>query len=134
MKSLRPITILAVGLPLAGVAVSAGATILVPGVLTARGILTWFVVGAFLGAVILAPIAAVEAFRARLISLLGPHAHEIWWYVSITMAVAFGYVLAVMRRGSFDGFFWLAVAVLFTGAMLKMAMQILYRPGSRSAA
>jgi hypothetical protein len=134
MKSLRPITILAVGPPLAGVAVSAVAAILVPGVLTARGILTWFLAGAFSGAVILAPIAAVEAFRARFISLLGPHEHQIWWYVSITMAVAFGYMLAVMRRGSFDGFFWLAAAVLFTGAVLKMAIQILYRPGSRRAA
>jgi hypothetical protein len=50
------------------------------------------------------------------------------------MAVAFGYMLAVMRRGGFDGFFWLAIAVLFTGAMLKMAMQILYRSGNGSAA
>jgi len=133
MKSLRPITILTVGPPLAGVAVSAVATILVPGAWTARGILIWFVGGAFLVAVILAPIAAVEAFRARLIDLLGPYAQQIWWYASISMAIAFGYMLAVMQRGSFDAFSWLAVAVLFTGAMLKMAMEILYEPGSSSA-
>jgi hypothetical protein len=134
MKSLPPITVVALGPPLAGIAVSAVAAVLVPGVWTARGILIWFVAGAFLGVVVLAPVAAVEAFRARLIYLLGTHVQQIWWYVSLSMAVAFGYMLAVMRRGSFDGFFWLAVAVLFTGAILKMAMQILYKTRSRSAA
>jgi hypothetical protein len=134
MKSLRPITILAVGPPLAGVAVSAVAAILVPGACTVRGILIWFVTGSTLGAVILGPIATVEAFRARLAYLLGPHANQIWWHVSIGMAIAFGYMLGVMPRGGFDGFFWLAIAVLFTGAMLKMAMEILHKPGSLSDA
>jgi hypothetical protein len=135
MKSLQPITILAVGPPLAGVAVSIVASILVPGVWTAPRILFWFVAGAILGAVIFAPIAAAEAeaFRARLIYLLGPHRHQIWWYVSISMTVAFGYMLAVPERGSSNGFFWLAVAVLFTDTMLTMALQILYERGSRSA-
>jgi hypothetical protein len=134
MKPLRPITILAVGPPLAGAAVSAVAAILVPGACTVRSILIWFVTGSILGAVILAPFATVEALRARLVYLLGPHAYLVSWYVSISMAVAFGYLLAVMRQATIDGFFWLAIAVLFTGAMLKMAMQVLYRPGNPGAA
>ena len=134
MKPLRPMTILAVGPPLVGVAVSAVAAILVPGVCTVRGILIWIVTGVIFGAVILTPIATVEAFRPRLVYLLGPYAYRIWWSVSLSMAVAFGYILAVMRRGGVDGFFWLAIVVLFIGALLKMAMQeSLYKPGNRSA-
>lgn len=134
MKPLRPLTILAVGPPLAGVAVSAVAAILVPGVCTVRGIVIWFVTGVISGAVILIPIATVEAFRARLVYVLGPSAYPIWWSTSLSMAVAFGYMLAVIRGGGVDGFFWLAIAVLFIGAMLKMAMQILYRSGNGSVA
>src|SRR5271165_6297398 len=111
MKSLRPITILAVGPPLAGVAVSAVFAILDPGANTVRGILISFVMGGLFGAVIFIPIAIVEAFRAQLVYLLGPAGHLIWWYVSLSMAFSFGYMLGVGRRGVVDTFFWLAIAV-----------------------
>ncbi len=134
MKSLRPITILAVGPPLVGVAVSAVAAIAGHDACTVRSSLISFVMGLVLGALILTPIAAVEAFRARLAYLLGAYAFRIQWYVSLTMAFAMGYALASMRQGGFDGFVGLAFAAVFIGAMIKMAMGILYEPGEGSAA
>ena len=102
MKPLRPVTILAAGVPLAGAAVLIVAAIVGRDAWTARGGFIWFVVGTALGAVTLVPLALAEAFRTRLSHLLGRYAFDVQWYVSLSMAVTTGYLLATMRHGVFD--------------------------------
>ncbi len=132
MKPLRPKTILAVGPPLAGVAVSVVAAILGCDACNVRSSLIWFGAGLVFGALILTPIAAVEAFRPRLLYLLGPYVFRIHWYASLSMAFAMGYILA-SRQGRFDLFVGLALAAVFIGAMIKVAIGILCEPGNGSA-
>ena len=133
MKSLRPVTIMATGPPLAGVAVSAVAATLGHDACTVRSSVIWFVLGAVNGALVLSPFAASEAFRGKL-TYLRPHAERIEWYVSLTMAaIALGYILAFIRKGGFDGFVALAFAVVFIGAVIKSALNSLDEPGEGSA-
>jgi hypothetical protein len=134
MRPLRPVTILAAGLPLAGAAVSIVAAIVGHDAWTARGGFIWFVMGAVLGALILTPIALAEAFRAGWSHLIGPYAFRLEWYVSLSMAVATGYLLATMRQGAFDLVSGLAIAIVLVGAMIKMAMEILFGHEGRKAA
>lgn len=133
MKPLRPLLILAAGLPLAGMAVSVIAAIVGHDAWTARGGVVWFVAGAALGALILVPIALVEASRATLSDFLSPYAFRVQLYVSLTMAAAMGYLLATLRQGaSNDVFAIVAMAIVFVGAMIKMAMGILYEHSGQS--
>jgi hypothetical protein len=132
MKPLRPTTLLAVGSPLAGIAVSVGAALVSQDELTARTLLIWFVVGAAIGALMLLPIALIEAFRPSLVRALGPYAFHIEAYASLVMAAAFGYMLSSMRQGVPDGFAVLAGTVLFVGAVIKVATGLLF--GSRQGA
>jgi hypothetical protein len=131
VKARRPILILVAGPPMVGIAVSVIAASVGHDAWTARDGFAWFVVGAALGALILVPIAVVEAFRATLSNILGPYAFRIRWYVSLTMAAAMGYLLATMRQGAFDVFAVLAIAIVLVGAMIKMAMDILYEHNGR---
>lgn len=117
-----------------GAAVSSVAAIAGHDACTVRSSLIWFGTGLVFGALILTPIAAVEAFRPRLLHLLGPYAFRIERYASLSMAFAMGYVLASMRQSVFDRFVGLALALVFICAMLKMALEELYKPGKGSAA
>ncbi len=131
-KSLRPITILVIGPALAGIAVAVVAAIVGHDPCTVRKCVIWFVAGAVQGALVLAPIAAGEGFRARL-AYLRPYAFQIQWYVFLTMAVAFGYILAYLRQGTFDGLVLLAFAVVFVGAGIKVVTSNLDEPDKRIA-
>jgi hypothetical protein len=130
-KSLPPIAILTIGPALAGVAVAGVAAILGHDPCTVRSCVIWFIAGAIQGAVVLAPFAASEGLRTRL-AYLRRYAFQIQWYVSLTAAVALGYILAYLRHGTFDGFVLLAFAVIFVGAGIKVVTSNLDEPDKQT--
>jgi hypothetical protein len=119
-------TILVAGPLLVGAAVSVIAALVGHDAWTIRGHSIWFAAGAILGASVLTPIALAEAFRTGLSHRLGPYAFRIQLYVSLTMSAALGYLLATMRQGDFGIFSGLALAIVLTGAMIRIAMEILF--------
>jgi hypothetical protein len=134
MKSPRPITMLAVGPLLAGAIVAVVAAFASADVLSARDICIFFILGLVLGAMVLYPFVLAEAYRANLVRLFGINASRIDRYVSLTGATAIGYVVASLRQGSTDGFYWLAWGIVLIAAMVKAAISVLYENGDRSAA
>jgi len=125
MKSLQPITILGVGPLLAGATVTVVAAFASADGLSAGGICIFFVLGLVLGAIVFYPIVLAEACRANLVRLLGTNASRIEWYVSLTGAIAIGYLVASLRQGSMDGFYWLAWCIVLISAMVRMAISVL---------
>jgi hypothetical protein len=55
-------------------------------------------------------------------------------YVSLAMAAGTGYVIATMRQGAFDFVAGLAFVSVLVGAMIKMALKILFEHEGRKAA
>ena len=126
MKSLRPITSLALAGVLGGVAIAIVAAIAMPDMRTLRGLLIWFGMGAVSGLFLVAPIVAGEVFRRPLARLLGQRAFHVNWYVSLLGATAMGYVFASVHHQTFDKLTALSGVVVFLGALVKTLMGAVY--------
>lgn len=131
MKSLRPITSLALAAVLGGVAVAIIASIAKPDTMTVPGLLLWFGSGAASGLIVVAPIAAGEAFREPLTRLVGQRAFHLNWYVSLLMAMAMGYVYASIHHQVFDKLTAVSLVVVFLGAGVKVLMGAAYERQGR---
>ncbi|HEX4797522.1 MAG TPA: hypothetical protein VH370_27255 [Humisphaera sp.] len=131
MRSLRPILILTIAGGLSGLVFAlsflfAGAG---AGAGVARGIAIFFGVGALIGVIVVAPIAAAELLLRR---GTRPHAEvsvRLDSYTSMLMGLAMGYALASMHHHVFDLLTGAALAVIFVGTLLKTFLHTLYRAG-----
>lgn len=126
MKSLRPISSLALAAVLGGFVVSIVAGFAKPDARTGRELLYWFGSGAVSGLIVVAPIAAGEGFRGPLRRLVGQHAFHVNWYVSLLMAIAVGYVYASIHHQVFDKLTAVSGVVVFLGAGVKLLMGAVY--------
>jgi len=130
MKPLRPISLLALAAVLTGIVCVLIDLIAGPGPRTARGIFIVFTAGAIVGLIMIAPIAAAEAFQRQSRKLLGDHAFRVNWYVSMLMGLAMGYVFAMSRHHEFDRLTGVAWAVVSVGALVKTFISIVCRADS----
>ena len=128
-KPLRPITIAVAGPATLGMATAIAVFVSPPEEHRWSELLVAFGIGAALGFTVFAPIAAALAFRARLADWLERYGFQVQWYVSISMAISLGYIVASVRQEVVDAITVVALLVVFAGALAKTALGIAFRDG-----
>jgi hypothetical protein len=122
MKALRPLTIVALGPPLLGIAFSLGTWVAMPRSQDLASLAWSFAIGAAAGLVMFGPIAAILALGERYPEWLARHSSRIGFYSSFAMAFSIGYGAACMRHSVSDNLMLAAFATVFLGATVKTAL------------
>lgn len=126
MKRLRPRTSLVLATLLAGTVAACVVAVIDSTARTPHGVAAVFTMGGILGFVVVAPVAAGEAFRAPLVRWLGQRAWNVHWHTSLLMAVALGYFLASLRHRTLDVFTWISAVTVMLGASVKILLSTIY--------
>ncbi|HEV8070496.1 MAG TPA: hypothetical protein VGP76_22465 [Planctomycetaceae bacterium] len=128
MQTLRPLAIAFFGTLLLGVVLPLIAFLTSSEFPDAGAMLRWFTIGAATGLVFFAPIAVAEAIRSRSNRQHYSTFFRIHWSASLGMALAMGYLAASYVHGTFDPIVFLALLVVFIGAMTKVCVGIILKP------
>ena len=126
-KPLRPITIAVAGPLTLGLAIAVAVFLSSSKEYRWSELLAAFGIGAALGFTLFAPIAAALAFRARLADWLERYGFNVQWYVSMSMAVSLGYIVASVHQKAADDITVIAFLVVFACALVKTALGIAFR-------
>lgn len=131
MRQLKPSTILLLGGMLTASAMGAAFLITTPDARNLRGFSIAFGVGAVFGLLMFSPIAFAEKFRDRIRKWLVRYGAQVQPRVAFVMALALGYWFASMRHHTFDALAFVAMGLVFIGALLGVVIGIVN--GRRSA-
>lgn len=131
MRQLKPSTILLLGGLLAGSAMSAAFLITIPDFRNLRGFSSAFGVGVVFGLLMFSPIAFAEKCREGIRRWLERYGARIQPRVAFVMARALGYWFASMRHHTFDALAFVAMGLVFVGALFGVVIGIVN--GRRSA-
>ena len=124
MRQLKPSKILLLGGVLTGTVVSAAFVITTPDFRNLRDFSFAFGVGAVFGLLMFSPIAFAEKFRDGIRSWLERHGSRVQPKVAFIMAVALGYWIASMRHDTFDALAFVAMGLVFIGALFGIVIGI----------
>ena len=131
MGQLKPSTILMLGALLTGSAMAAAFITTTPDFRNLRGFAIAFGGGAAFGLLMFSPIAFAEKFREGIRRWLERYGARVQPGVAFVMAVALGYWIASMRHHTFDALAFVAMALVFIGALFGVVIGIVN--GRRSA-
>jgi hypothetical protein len=129
LRPLKPTTILVLAAGLTGLEMLPVFAILQSDTRTPYGLAIVFIFGATGGAIAVAPIAAAEALRERFkrpISMCT--VARSYWYVSLVMMTAIGYIAASWRHQTFDRVSVVAFAVIYLGGAFKLFVASIVEP------
>jgi hypothetical protein len=131
MRQLKPSTIVVLGALLTGGAMSAAFLTTTPDARNLRGFLIALGVGAAFGLLMFSPIALAEKFREGIRRWLQRYGARVQPRVAFVMALALGYWFASMRYHTFDALAFVAMGLVFIGALFGVVIGIVN--GRRSA-
>jgi hypothetical protein len=119
MRTLKPITTFVGGSALLAVVVATGAAAVQPDVRNPRGVATWLVAGAILGAFIFGPAAAGNAFRSAFVRR---HFEQFERWSAFVLALGLGHWIGRMLGD--NGILW-AFTFVFLGACFRVYLSVL---------
>jgi hypothetical protein len=124
MRQLKPLTILALGALLTGVAMAVPFLMIEHDARNFRGAGIGFSVGAAFGLLMFAPIALAEKFRASIRAWLERNGSQIYRLATYTMALALGYWIASIRYQMLDAVALMAMGLVFLGALFGVVIGV----------